>query len=289
MQAFLTKHQLPDSYRQTAQHFFEPLVTQLLHVRQQQSTTLYIGINGSQGSGKTTLADYLVMRLRQAGQHVCALSIDDFYLTKKQRQTLAQTVHPLLATRGVPGTHDVDLAIQVLTGLASTGQVSLPRFDKACDDRAPQSGWQILTAPLDIVILEGWCVAVPAQSEAELLQPINTLEQQQDADGRWRRYVNHALQRQYRQLWALLTYRIMLQAPGFDCVFAWRQTQEHKLRQASQQTNGNASGIMNAAQLREFISHYERLTRHALTYLPSQCDVVFQLDAQHRIQQSVYQ
>ncbi|PID64738.1 MAG: kinase, partial [Gammaproteobacteria bacterium] len=112
MQAFLTKHQLPDSYRQTAQHFFEPLVTQLLHVRQQQSTTLYIGINGSQGSGKTTLADYLVMRLRQAGQHVCALSIDDFYLTKKQRQTLAQTVHPLLATRGVPGTHDVDLAIQ---------------------------------------------------------------------------------------------------------------------------------------------------------------------------------
>ncbi len=35
------------------------------------------------------------------------LSIDDYYLSKIERLRISQKVHPLLITRGVPGTHDI--------------------------------------------------------------------------------------------------------------------------------------------------------------------------------------
>ena len=40
------------------------------------------------------------------------LSLDDLYLPKAERLRLARDVHPLLATRGVPGTHDVALGVE---------------------------------------------------------------------------------------------------------------------------------------------------------------------------------
>src|SRR6185437_8649015 len=75
---------------------------------------LVLGLCGAQGSGKSILARSLADRFASRGRRVAVLSLDDLYLTKAERSRLAQEVHPLLGTRGVPGTHDVALGLQIL-------------------------------------------------------------------------------------------------------------------------------------------------------------------------------
>lgn len=281
---FLDKQGLPPVYRQTAEQFFNPLADTL--IKQRQTTgkkTFFIGINGCQGSGKTTLADYLVFRFRRAGLSACALSIDDFYYTQAERQAISRRIHPLLKTRGVPGTHDIPLALSTLQALSSSGQVNIPRYDKIVDDRQPKTAWPCVKAPLNMVILEGWCVATPAQQDDDLLMPVNELERQCDTEGRWRHYINHCLKEEYTQLWQWLDYLIMLKAPSFSCVYRWRLEQENKLRKTIKPTENIDNRLMSAKQLEAFIAYYERLTRHALDTLPAQCDSVFELDTERKI------
>ena len=77
---------------------------------------------------------------------------------------------------------------------------------------------------------------------------------------------------------------VMLQAPSFEEVYAWRGLQEEKLRQSRQDTGGSDStGIMSTKQLSRFIQHFERLTRHSLATLPTSADLVFKLNQDHRI------
>src|SRR5690606_21579360 len=107
-------------------------------------------------------------------------------------------VHPLLATRGVPGTHDIGLARATIAALRAEGMVAIPRFDKALDDRAPESSWPRMQAPVDVIVLEGWCLAVGPQPAAALAAPINSLEADEDPDGIWRRYVNQCIVDDYQ-------------------------------------------------------------------------------------------
>ncbi len=284
---FLQQHQLPASYQSVIEHYGMPIAEALVQQHQSLGRPLLIGINGCQGSGKTTLADALVLLLTWVyGRTAVAISIDDFYLTRNERQQLAANVHPLLGTRGVPGTHDVALARTTLQQLTrGSGEVAVPRFDKARDDRAPAEQWDRHPAPLDIVILEGWCVATGAQPEGQLQQPVNELEAQEDRDGRWRQYVNSQLQRLYEPLFDELDLRIMLQAPSFDCVLRWRQEQEDKLRAKRGGSDVTNSGVMSSAQLTRFIQHYQRLTEHTLAELPARVHFLLQLDAERQIVQ----
>lgn len=273
---FLHKHHLPSDYQIIAARYFDPLIETLIAAQRNKGNTLFVGINGCQGSGKTTLADYLCWQLHNAGFTACALSIDDFYLTQTERSELAKRIHPLFRTRGVPTTHDVALATRTLKALSQSGEVSLPQFDKAIDDRMPKSSWQTVSTPLQVVILEGWCVAIPPQNDKALALPINDLEREYDPHAIWRTTVNNQLRDNYPSLWSQLDTLIMLKAPAFECVYTWRLEQEEKLRQ--HQTHQDATGIMSAEQIRTFIAHYERLTRHALACLPAYCDHVFELD-----------
>src|SRR4051812_37808865 len=70
---------------------------------------LLVGICGSQGSGKTTACEYVARTLSASGVRVAILSIDDLYLPRAAREDLARRVHPMLLTRGVPGTHEPSL------------------------------------------------------------------------------------------------------------------------------------------------------------------------------------
>lgn len=243
-----------------------------------------VGLNGAQGSGKSTLAEQLVTMLRQRHQlRAAVLSLDDLYLPKAARQRLAATVHPLLATRGVPGTHDIALGahlLQTLPRLRAHETLRMPRFLKLADDRAAEADGPLIQGPVDLVIFEGWCVGTPPQADAELQAPINALERDDDADGRWRHWVNARLADDYvRQLFAPLQRLIVLQAPSFDVVFQWRRQQE--LSSNRQQTDRAAP--MTDTALRRFIAHYERLTRHALATLPARADCVLHLDAARNI------
>jgi D-glycerate 3-kinase len=235
-----------------------------------------IGFNGSQGSGKSTLAARLCgLLLQRHGLHAVVLALDDLYLTRAQREALARQVHPLLRTRGVPGTHDLELGRSLLDDLCSGGRPRLPRFVKLRDEGAPEAEWTAPPHPADLVLFEGWCVGTPAQAPEALAVPANQLEAREDGDGRWRRWVNERLALDYPRLFAPIERLVFLQAPDFDSIFRWRLEQEGKNLQAG---GGTA---MDEAALRRFIQHYERLTRHALAVLPQRADVLVELGPQH--------
>lgn len=238
---------------------------------------LVIGLCGAQGSGKSTLAALLCERL----PGTVSLSLDDLYHTRAERMELAGTVHPLLRTRGVPGTHDVELGLAVLDGIRDRRAVRLPRFSKAMDDRLPESEWELVPADTRIVILEGWCVGAVPQTDDRLLAPINVLEREHDPDRVWRRFVNAALAGPYQTLFARLDHLILLGAPNWEQVLTWRIQQEDTLRRSGAQ----GDGLMDRAALQIFVSHYERLTRHILTEMPGRCDLFVGLDQDRRVAQ----
>lgn len=278
---FIAEHRLPDSFRTTAANFYEPLAV-WLGARLERGTTFLLGINGAQGTGKSTLADYLSLAIATSRQRNAAiLSIDDFYLTRAERQTLAAQVHPLLAVRGVPGTHDVPMlrdCLDRLRRLQPGDRCRLPRFDKAADDRAPEASWPAIDGPVDLVILEGWCVGSIAEPDAGLGKPVNVLEASKDADGQWRRYVNQRLASDYAAVFANLDALVFLQAPGFEAILRWRIEQERKL--AASAAPG-APGIMSDDQVRDFVQYFERITRNNLETVRSNADIVLELDEYH--------
>jgi D-glycerate 3-kinase len=285
---FIAQHRLPDRFRNLIASHYAPLASWLMN-KHRSNEILFVGINGAQGTGKSTLADYLRLALESgAGWRVAVLSIDDFYLTKAQRQQLAERIHPLLETRGVPGTHDMKMlasSIEQLRNLGAADTLALPRFDKATDDRAGSCNWPAVTGPVDLIVLEGWCVGTKSQQDDSLTHAVNVLEEAQDASGAWRRYVNEQLKGDYAELFAQLDALIFLKAPGFDAICRWRVEQEEKLAEA---TSGSTAGVMSAGQISLFIQHYERLTRSNLETLPLVADVVLEFDEHHDCVRSSY-
>lgn len=233
---------------------------------------IVVGLCGAQGSGKSTLAAALCARLERA----VTLSLDDLYLTRRDREALARDVHPLLRTRGVPGTHDIPLGLAVLDAIGAGEAVALPRFDKARDDRAPVEEWPVAPADTRVVLFEGWCVGARPEDEAALEGPVNMLEAREDASGRWRSFANAALAGPYQALFGRIDMLVLLAAPGWDVVATWRMQQEDALRQSG----ASGPGVMDDAQVLRFISHYERLTRHILEEMPGRADLVLRLDDQ---------
>lgn len=237
---------------------------------------LVLGICGAQGSGKSTLAAAIERHAAGQGTAAASLSIDDLYLTRAERERLGREVHPLLRTRGVPGTHDIALGLSVLDALERGEAAALPRFDKARDDRCPRGDWPRAPAGCELLILEGWCVGARPQAPEALRRPVNALEAEEDPDGVWRRYVNDALAGPYQALFARIDVLVLLVAPGFNVVFDWRMQQEAELRGRA---GPGAPGVMDAAGVARFIRHYERLTCHILAEMPARADVVVRLAA----------
>ncbi|GAA5076792.1 kinase [Lysobacter panacisoli] len=233
-------------------------------------------IAGLQGSGKSTLAAQVAALARGRGLRVAVLSVDDFYLGRRERLNLARRVHPLLATRGPPGTHDVTLACETLDALRTGVPVRVPRFDKLTDTRRVPTRWPRVEAA-DLVLFEGWFLKTPPQMPAELDEPINAVEREEDRDGTWRRYCNDALGRDYPALWSRLDRMLFLQPPGFDTVPEWRWQQETALR-AARTTRGG----MDRAQVARFVQVFERVSRQALQHLPGIAEWTLALDAERR-------
>ena len=217
-----------------------------------------IGISGAQGSGKTTLARAAAERLGGV-----AFSLDDVYLTRAERSAMARAVHPLFAVRGPPGTHDLDLAGHTVAALRGAGpktETPLPAFDKLSDDRRPAADWPIFRGRPRAILIEGWCLGATRQSPEALVQPINALEREDDANAVWRSAAEEALAGRYQTFFAGFDAIIMLAAPSFDAVLDWRCEQEAGLL-------GLPADALPAArrlELARFIQHFERITRHML-------------------------
>jgi len=261
----------------TASPWPDTLVDPLLHGLQPGAAPRVLGISGLQGTGKSTLAAQVVQAAEARGLRASVLSLDDLYLDRDARQALARDVHPLLATRGPPGTHEVALGLAAFEAVRTGTPVRLPRFDKLGDRRLPEAGWPMVQG-LDLLLFEGWCVGTPAEPATALIEPVNTLERDEDPSGTWRRWCNAALARDYPALWAGLDRLLFLQPPGFDVVFDWRLQQELALQAAEPGRGG-----MDATGVARFVQHYERVSRQALRTLPDLADVVVTLNADRGI------
>ena len=216
----------------------------------------------------------------EQGVQTLALSMDDFYCTKAQRKKLSDTIHPLLATRGVPGTHDIDLAIDTITALSSRIPTPITRFNKSTDERVALSDSKIIKGPLALIVIEGWCFGAQPVSQSDLLEASNDLEQQHDANGVWRQYVNSKLKGNYQTLFNMADQLVMLAAPSFDRVFEWRLEQEQKLAQSIKlKDNGNVGKkSMTEKEVKHFITYFQRITEHCLLEMPARADHLFRLN-----------
>lgn len=235
-----------------------------------------LGISGLQGSGKSTLAGQVCAEAARRGLRCACLSLDDVYLPRAARRRLARDVHPLLATRGPPGTHEPALAIDALDALRAGRAVALPRFDKLADEREPRARWPG-AGPVDLVVLEGWCLGTPPEPPGALAAPLNALEREDDPDGGWRRWCNDALARDYPPLWRRIDRLCLLQAPSFEVVAGWRAEAERAMAAARP-----GAPAMDAAAIERFVQHFERTSRQAQRTLPARADVVLPLDARRR-------
>ncbi len=283
-QAKLKQQHINEDLSAQLKAIYIPLAATLYETTKRQNRTLVVGINGAQGSGKSTLCTLLELILHEGFDlKATSLSIDDIYCTQEERLTASQTIHPLFATRGVPGTHDIALGMNLLDRLTARGpsvEVTIPLFDKAIDDRSTPELWRKVQTPFDIIFLEGWCVGANPQKATELTKPINLLEANEDQEMIWRNHVNRELGDNYAALFSRLDLLIMLEIPGIECVFEWRGLQEDKLKR---QSDEQSAGLMDTKELHRFIMHYERLTRHMLEEMPLRADLVLRLNRKHQI------
>ena len=284
-QQFLDSNKLPQSYIEIAQRYFDPIASEIANNFLRTKITQVIGINGSQGSGKSTLADYLCMSIKQNFEiKTISLSLDDFYLTKEERNQLAKNIHPLLAQRGVPGTHDIELAVKTIKSLTSGIKTKITRFDKSIDDRISNQV-EMSEDEIGVIVIEGWCFGAEPQFENQLITPVNELERLKDPDGTCRRYINNALATSYPKLFKMAHSTIMLRAPDFDSVFEWRLEQEEKLIEKLELTQDELVGtsVMSKEEIFEFIQSFQRITEACIERMPAKVNHLLQLDPQREI------
>ena len=245
---------------------------------------LLIGLSGGQGTGKTTISSIVSLILTKYFKlKVFKISIDDFYKTRKERISLSKIKHPLLRTRGAPGTHDIKIIFRFFNKIKSKKftQIKLPRFDKSIDDRCKRNLWYNIYSKPDVVIFEGWCVGARPQKVFNLKKPVNLLEKTEDKSLKWRKHVNKQLEIKYKKLFNKLDGLIYLKVRNFFLLRKWRLKQEKKLwLKASNKKNLK---IMNKKEVINFMSTYQRVTQHMFNDMPKISSVIMNLNDKHQI------
>jgi len=246
---------------------------------------LIIGLAGGQGSGKTTISSILTLILKRYFKlNVCKVSIDDFYKTRKDRKLLSKKKHDLLMTRGVPGTHDINLLLSFFKKIKSKNfkTLQIPTFNKAIDDRCSKTLWQKIKIKPDVIIFEGWCVGARAQTSSQLIKPINSLEKFHDQDAKWRSYVNNQMKTKYKTLFKHLDGLLYLKAKNFSLLREWRLKQERKLW--IQTKNKKNLKIMSSADVTNFMQTYQRITQQMFKDAIKSSSIIMDLNSKHQIQ-----
>ena len=249
--------------------------------------TLFLGLSGGQGSGKTTVSKILKIILKKYFKRkIEVISIDNFYKTSEERNKMSNITHPLFKTRGVPGTHDINLINKFFYFVKKKKfkKFKIPKFSKTLDDRLKKKYWQSISQKPEIAILEGWCVGARHQSSNLLKKPINDLEKYQDKNMIWRKYVNQKLKNEYKKFFNNIDYLIFMKIPNFKMVFKWRFLQEKKLEKKPYPQNK----IMSYYGIKRFIMFYERITLQMVKDLSKSASLVIELKKNHGIKKILF-
>ena len=249
--------------------------------------TLILGLSGSQGSGKTTVTGILQIILKKFfKKNIYIISIDDFYKTLRDRNRMSQQKHSLFKTRGVPGTHDINLIKNFFISVKRKKfkKIKLPKFNKSIDDRSKKNYWHNINKRPEIIILEGWCVGAKPQIISSLRKPVNILERHEDKDLIWRKYANEKLKKEYKEVFAMIDYFIFMKVPNFKIVFKWRLLQENKLRKKLHYKKK----IMTYSAIKRFIMFYQRITLQMMKDLSKSASIVLLLKKNHEIKRVLF-
>ena len=232
-------------------------------------------ISGAQGTGKSSFAKLIQLFFNKYyKKKVVILSLDDFYLSKKSRLKLSQQKHSLFKTRGVPGTHDLNMLDRKIKQLFKKEfPVYLPIFDKTTDNR---KNYYRKVFKCDLVILEGWCVGAKPVSEKFLKKNLNNLEKFKDTDFFWRStYNNHLVK--YQKLFNKFDDFIYFRFNNWKNVLEWKYKQELSLR--SQSSNKKLKEYLS-----NFIKFYEKISKWMFLTSPMQCSVMVQINGKQEFQ-----
>ena len=249
----------------------------------------FIGLAGGQGTGKTTISSIIKIILEKYFKlKVFKISIDDFYKTRKERISLSKKVHPMLLTRGVPGTHDINMMLDFFKKSKSKkfNQIKLPSFNKAIDDRFPKNKWNKIIQRPDVIIFEGWCVGAKAEPNKTLKKSINSMEKVKDQKLIWRKYVNQQLKTKYKKLYSQLNCMIYLKAKNFSILQKWRLKQEYKLRLTAKKKFSHK--IMSKEDVLNFMQTYQRITQNMFKKTTKYASIIINLSSNHQIKSAVY-
>ena len=245
---------------------------------------LILGLSGGQGIGKTTISSIITLILKKYFKlNIFKISIDDFYKTRKERFLLSKKIHSLLMTRGVPGTHDINIMLNFFKRVKKNNfkSLKLPKFDKAIDDRCKKSSWYTIKKRPDIIIFEGWCVGAMAQKNSMLKKSINSLEKTNDQNLIWRKFVNNQLKTKYKKLFGHLDNLLYLKAKNFNLLQQWRIKQEKKLWLKLKKRKNLK--IMNKLEVINFMQTYQRITQNMIKDVPKYASIIFKLNSNHQI------
>jgi len=251
--------------------------------------TYFVGLAGGQGTGKTTTSTLIKIILNKYFKlNVFRISIDDFYLTRKERISLSKRVHPMLLTRGVPGTHDINMMLNFFKKSKNKKfkSLKLPTFNKAIDDRFSEKHWYDLKKKPDVIIFEGWCVGAKSETNNTLKKTINSMERTKDQKQIWRKYVNDQLKSKYKKLYSRLNCLIYLKAKDFSLLQKWRLKQERKLWIKSKKSSNTK--IMSKEDVLSFMQTYQRVTQNMFKYMPKYASIIINLNSNHQIKSAVY-
>ena len=249
----------------------------------------FVGLAGGQGTGKTTISSlFRIILTKYFKLKVFRISIDDFYKTRKERISLSKRVHPMLLTRGVPGTHDINMMLNFFKNVKSKKfkRLKLPTFDKSTDDRSNKKRWYNLKVKPDVIIFEGWCVGAKSEKSSSLKKTINSMERAKDHKQIWRNYVNQQLKSKYKNLYSQINCLIYLKAKNFSLLQKWRLKQERKLWLKSK-VKSNLK-IMSRGDVINFMQTYQRITQNMFRYMPKYASIILNLNSNHQIKSAVY-
>ena len=233
-----------------------------------------IMVAGSQGSGKSSLSKLIKLYLEKFyNKSVVIISMDDFYLSKKQRTQLSKNIHPLFLTRGAPGTHDFELLNRKIMQIFDKEfPVYLPIFDKVTDTRK-RTYRKVLKG--DVIIFEGWCAGAQPVNHSYLQKNFNNLEKHKDKNFIWRNSYNKYLN-EYQKIFSQFNYFIYFQFNQWNHVLDWKYKQELELRDKK-------NDLALKKYLKEFIQYYEKVSKWMHLKVPKYCNILIKLNAHQKI------